>query len=77
MKPGSFRWPQWEKTLSAEETTAVFGRGIADLKKMNKVELAKLFRAKAKTHHPDRGGEAEKFIQLLRSYEILKKSLKS
>ncbi|MBM9604901.1 hypothetical protein [Desulfopila inferna] len=73
----SFRWPQREKTLSEEETTAVFGRGIDDLKKMNKMELAKLFRAKAKKHHPDRGGEAEKFIQLLRTYEILKKSLKS
>jgi len=73
----SFSWPQPEKTLSEEETAAIFGRGIDDLKKMNKVELAKLFRAKAKKHHPDRGGEAENFIQLLRTYEILKKSLKS
>jgi hypothetical protein len=76
-KHSSFRWPESREILSEEETSTVFGRKIGDLKKMKKLELARLFRVKAKEHHPDGGGEAEKFIQLLKAYESLKKTLGS
>jgi curved DNA-binding protein len=40
-------------------------------KKASKDDIKKAFRAAAKTHHPDKGGEAEKFKEINEAYEVL------
>ncbi len=71
-----FRWPARSQAVSEEETSDVFGIKIEKLRKMGKTDLLKAFRKKAKEHHPDRGGDQEKFVTLLAAYEELKKRLK-
>lgn len=71
-----FAWPQKRPTITDEETSNIFGREISDLKSMTLKELRRTFRELAKEHHPDSGGKAEDFIQLLDAYEVLKAGLK-
>ena len=49
--------------VSAEEASPLFGVAPAALRAMSRRELTRLFRQKAREHHPDAGGKAEKFIQ--------------
>lgn len=70
-----FRWPDRKTTVTAEETSEIFGEKIEVLKKMTERDLARVFRKKAKELHPDSGGEHENFIKLLSAYEELKRSL--
>ncbi len=65
-----FRWPD-RKTVTREETSSIFGEDFKKLKEMNKQELTRLFRKKAKEFHPDKGGENEKFITLCNAYNDL------
>lgn len=68
-----FRWPERNQSVSEEEMSEIFGATIKKLKKMSETELVRIFRKKAKEHHPDRGGDQEKFVTLLSAYEQLKK----
>ncbi len=68
-----FRWPERNQAVSEEQMSEIFGATIKNLKKMSKTELIRIFRKKAKEHHPDRGGDQEKFVTLLSAYEQLKK----
>jgi DnaJ-class molecular chaperone len=43
----------------------------AVLKAMSRRELTRLFRQKAREHHPDTGGQAESFIRLQEAYQSL------
>jgi len=73
-KHRSFKWP--EKTVLTEESAVIiFGEKLATLRNLERSQLAKLFRSKAKEHHPDSGGNPEKFIELLDAYESLKSKL--
>jgi curved DNA-binding protein CbpA len=45
-------------------------------KNATKDEIKKAYKAKAMEHHPDRGGNEEKFIEVLQAYEILSDSEK-
>ncbi len=67
-----FSWPEKKVKVSEEEVSVLFGRTMTDLKKMSRDELGRLFRKKAKDHHPDGGGEAADFIKLRQVYENLK-----
>lgn len=40
-------------------------------KKASKAEVKKAFRSAAKTHHPDKGGDPEKFKEINEAYEVL------
>ena len=40
-------------------------------KKASKAEIKKAFRNAAKTHHPDKGGDPEKFKEINQAYEVL------
>lgn len=71
-----FAWPKKRPTITEEETSNIFGREIGELKSMTLKELRRTFRELAKEHHPDSGGKAEDFIQLLDAYESLKAGLK-
>jgi len=70
----NFKWPKRESQLSEQEIVKIFDEKMSDLKKLSGEDLSRLFRRKAKEFHPDSGGEAEKFIQLLEAYEELKKN---
>jgi len=57
--------------MSMDEASTVFGISRADLAKMDKKELTKVFRKKAHKHHPDKGGDHERFIELSAAYNEL------
>lgn len=68
-----FRWPD-KKSMSGDEISKVFGETADTLRKMNKKELTRLWRQKAKKLHPDIGGEHEEFVQLTAAYKELMRS---
>ena len=68
-----FRWPD-KKSMGADEISKVFGESSDALRKMNKKELTKLWRRKAKELHPDIGGDHEEFVQLTAAYKELRRS---
>ena len=67
-----FSWPEKKVKVTEDEVRALFGQTMTELKKMSRSELGRLFRKKAKAHHPDGGGEAANFIKLRQVYENLK-----
>ncbi len=68
----TFRWPEREGPSEADKS-AVFGRTMAELRRLPKRELTRLFRKRAKELHPDSGGNHERFILLSATYEELKR----
>ena len=71
-----FAWPQKNAAVTDEETGRIFGENIDELKGMSLQELRRIFRRKAKEHHPDSGGKSENFIKLLAAFESLKTGIK-
>ncbi len=67
-----FRWPDRKSAVSEDEISSIFGEKIEVLQTMQKKDLARLFRKKAKELHPDQGGDHNEFINLLNAYEDLK-----
>jgi hypothetical protein len=63
--------PVPQARVSAEEAGPLFGVTAAVLRAMSRRELTRLFRQKAREHHPDTGGRAETFIQLQEAYQSL------
>ena len=61
---------------SLKEAGSIFGESEANLKKMNRPELARLYRRKALELHPDRGGNQEQFVRLTEAYHDLMKTKK-
>jgi hypothetical protein len=68
----TFRWPEREGPSEADKS-AVFGSTMAELRRLPKRELTRLFRKRAKELHPDSGGNHEQFILLSATYEELKR----
>lgn len=62
---------QRESTLSLDEAGAAFGLPLDELKKLNRSELARLFRRKAQRLHPDKGGDHLAFVRLTEAYHRL------
>ncbi len=71
-----FRWPEKEPEVAKEQANKYFSVSYQELKKMDKKELTRLFRKKAKELHPDKGGEHEAFVELMQLYTALLKSKK-
>lgn len=65
-----FRWPQKNK-ITSEELSSAFDEKFEILNNLDRKELTRLFRKRAKALHPDTGGDHEAFILLCRSYEQL------
>jgi hypothetical protein len=59
--------------LSMSEAATIFGIGRDELAALNRTQLKRLFRKKARELHPDKGGSHDKFIELANAYqEILR-----
>lgn len=59
----------WKKAAKA------FGIKVSKLKKMSKDEIKKMYRDLAKKHHPDVGGNTDKFRDLHEAYEFASASI--
>ncbi len=57
---------------SISESLRVMGLTEEEFSRMDRKALQRLYRAKAKKCHPDRGGRKEEFIALKRAYERLR-----
>lgn len=71
-----FRWPKRKNKVSKDEISAIFEKSAEALRQLDKKALTKLFRQKAKSLHPDAGGNNEKFIRLSEAYKELLRSKK-
>ncbi len=66
--------PPNKSSVTLDEAITIFGIKKDKLKKMSRRGLTALYRHMAKKHHPDKGGEHDKFIKLTEAYQELLKS---
>lgn len=66
-----FRWPARNQKIEETEYVELFGSTKAKLVKLSQSELTRLYRKRAKTLHPDQGGEHSQFILLTEAYNQL------
>lgn len=68
-----FRKPQAaaRPAPSPDQIRELFGLDMKEIRRMSKREFARVFREKAMSAHPDRGGDHEQFIRLLDAYKRL------
>ncbi len=57
--------------MSKDEFATIFEESVETLGKADKQEITRLYRQKAKSIHPDTGGDQEAFIRLTEAYEAL------
>ncbi len=69
-----FRWPERKDTVSKDDIANVFEESEETLRQADKKEVTRLYRKKAKSLHPDKGGDHEKFVRLTEAYEELLRS---
>ncbi len=70
----AFHWPK--PKISEERSKEIFGTGLEELRRMSRRELTRFFREKAHEHHPDKGGEHDRFVELVALYRELLKEKK-
>jgi curved DNA-binding protein CbpA len=59
--------------VNLEESARLFGVPSETLKKMDCRTLTRRYRKVAQKHHPDKGGDPERFIRLNAAYQKLLK----
>jgi hypothetical protein len=64
-------------SVSMKQASTIFDETENTLKKMNRQELSRIFRRRARKLHPDQGGDQEKFIELTRAYDSLLRTKKN
>ncbi|MBL4902853.1 DnaJ domain-containing protein [Desulfocapsa sp. AH-315-G09] len=69
-----FHRPERKYTVSKDEIATLFGESAETLRKADKKEIIRLYRQKAKSIHPDTGGDHEEFVKLTEAYEELLRS---
>ena len=57
--------------IKMTDAAAVFNTSTDGLKRMSRTELARAFRRRAQQLHPDKGGDHDKFVQLVEAYHSL------
>ncbi len=67
----SFKWPKKKNRVSKDEVAAIFEESEETLRNADKKEITRMYRQKAKSLHPDKGGDHEKFVRLTKAYEEL------
>jgi len=67
----AFKWPDKKPAVSTSDAAKIFKTSWQDLQKMNKKDLTRLFRQRAKELHPDSGGNHDQFIELSGAYASL------
>ena len=65
-------YPQ-QRRVNLDEASTIFGETKEVLKKINRSDLARLYRKKAQELHPDKGGNHDKFVELTAAYHDLMK----
>jgi len=65
-------YPQ-SRRVNLDEASTIFGETKEILKKINRSDLARLYRKKAQKLHPDKGGDHDKFVELTAAYHDLMK----
>jgi hypothetical protein len=63
--------PKPRPTLDDSEARQFFGKSKEELLALDKRSLAKLYKHQAMQHHPDHGGDHEKFIRLTAVYKAV------
>ncbi len=63
------RLPPPPKPVSPERVRELFGLGMAEIRGLSRREFARVFRKKAMSMHPDKGGSHEAFVELLETYK--------
>lgn len=66
-----YRPPSSSPSVSVAEASDIFGEEKETLKKLNRKELSRLYRRRARRLHPDVGGDSKAFIRLTRAYNSL------
>jgi hypothetical protein len=64
----AFRGYPQKITVDIQEASTIFEVSQETLKTISKISLIKLYRRLAQKHHPDLGGEHEKFIRLTEAF---------
>jgi hypothetical protein len=71
-----YRPPYKNAAASMQEAGTILGESQTNLKKMNRQDLARLYRRKAQELHPDKGGDHDQFVRLTEAYHELMKTKK-
>ena len=67
----AYRPPVSAKKMSVSEAVAVFEVSHEQIAAMTKKQLTRLYRKKAHTMHPDKGGDNDQFVRLTAAYNEL------
>jgi hypothetical protein len=59
------------KPVVPERVHELFGMGMAEIRSMTRREFARVFRKKAMSMHPDKGGDHDAFVELLETYKCI------
>ncbi len=65
----TFRGYPQKITVDIQEASTIFGVSQETLNSISKTNLIRLYRRLAQKHHPDLGGEHEKFIRLTEAFQ--------
>jgi hypothetical protein len=65
----AFRGYPQKITVDIKEASTIFGVSQETLNTISKTDLIRLYRRLAQKHHPDLGGEHEKFIRLTEAFQ--------
>ncbi len=68
------RPPPRAETVPPERIRELFGASLAEIRAMSRRELARIFRNKAMAMHPDKGGDHDRFVELLAAYKGIVKT---
>jgi hypothetical protein len=66
-----FAPPRFKPSLDDSEARQFFEKGKEELLAMDKKKLARLYKRQAMKHHPDHGGDHERFIRLTAVYKAI------
>lgn len=69
-----YRPPYKSAAAGLKEASTILGKSQTSLKKMNRQDLARLYRRKAQELHPDKGGDQDQFVRLTEAYHELMKT---
>ena len=71
-----YRPPFNAEETALKEAGLIFSESKEVLKQMSRQQLIRLFRRRAQTLHPDKGGDQEKFVRLTHAYHLLLRTKK-
>jgi len=67
----AFAWPERRPSVSTDQAVKIFKKEWNKLQKMDRIQLTRLYRRRAKELHPDSGGNHDEFIELNAAYASL------